>query len=137
MSEETKKSQGGRPEWNPTKAQRRQVSIAAAGGMTQEQIAIAMDVSLPTLIKHCRYELTQGAYQKRLEIVQCMYQAAKKGNVSAQKSYIALLPDPVFPTSAEPDKPEPVGKKERQQAEAAGAHVGSEWEDLLSKQPVQ
>lgn len=57
-----------------------------------------------------------------------MARTALKGNVSAQKAFLAQIP-----TLAAPPVPQekPVGKKEQANAEAVGAQAGTEWEDLL------
>jgi len=127
----------GRPEWEPTKAQRRKIAIAAGGGMSHAAIAQAMGISKVTLEKHCHEELTTGAHQKRVEALQALHAAARRGSVAAVKAYLLLAPDPMFPTDPAPEKPEPMGKKERQQAEAVGAAVGTDWAALLDKQPMQ
>jgi hypothetical protein len=126
------------------------VAIAAGGGMIHEQIAIAIGISEPTLRKHFGHELTEGAYRKRIEVIEALRKVAAKGNVSAAKAYLALEPQlaaPPFdrpgestvdkPAAAPPAPPQPreLGKKAQAQADAATAHVGTEWEHLLSQQP--
>lgn len=105
--------------------------------MSQEQIAAALGITKPTLVRHCHEELTHGAQKARMEAIQALFTAAKRGSVSAIKAYRDMYPEPVDPPGSEPEKPEPVGKKARQQAEAVDAHVGSDWESLLSNQPLQ
>jgi hypothetical protein len=129
-------SAGGRPEWMPSKAQRRQVSVAAGAGMSHEEIAIAMGVSRGTLEKHCAAELNEGACKRRFEVMNAMYRTARKGNVAAQKAYLAageprtVVPQPEPP--AADDKP-PLGKKEQANVDARTAAEGSEWHDLLPR----
>lgn len=129
------KRKTGRPEFKPTDAQRNKVSIAAGGGMSHEEIAIGIGISRNSLRKHFAHELAGGAYGRRLEVFEAMHRAAKKGNVAAQKAYIALTPQaeapPLAPPAetAEPAKPQ--GKKAQAQAAAATAQAGTEWGDLL------
>lgn len=127
----------GRPALEPTDEQRERVAIAAGGGMSHEQIALALGIDRKTLEKHFEAELATGAYTKRLDQLVAMYQAGVKGNVAAQKAYLALEPG----LAAPPEKPEPIGKKEQQAKDATVAHVGTGWEDDLkprsqAKQPT-
>lgn len=138
----------GRPAFKPTAAQRRQVSIAAAGGMRHEDIAIAMGICRDTLSKHFEAELSAGAAARRMEVLQALYVAAKKGSSSAAKAFLAA--DPAFgvpplpagaPAPAKPvAAPAPVaaaklGKKDQAQADAQTAAEGTEWADLLGRVP--
>lgn len=127
-------SKRGRPGFKPTAALRRKVAIAAGGGMSHEEIALGLGISRPTLEKHFEHELSVGAYEKRLETLEALHRAAKKGNVAAIKAYGAMTPRAAV-TPLEPEKPapKPEGKKEQQNAEARIAQVGTEWEELLPK----
>lgn len=138
-----KKSRGrrGRPEFKPTPAMRRRVSIGAAGGMSHEEIAIALGIARATLEKHFERELSTVAHQRRLDALVAMYESATGGkgnkpNVSAQKAFvavsIALSPPPLGRPPSDTEKPQkPLGKKEQQQLDATTAHVGSDWAHLL------
>lgn len=123
-----------RPEFKPTARMRRSVSIAAGAGVTHEEIALGMGISRPTLAKHFAYELTTGAYKRRQEVLDAMFKAAKKGNVAAQKAYVALAPKIAAPTL--PTDSAPQGKKEQANADAVVAQKGTDWESLLTG-PVQ
>lgn len=123
-------------EFKPTDAMREQVAIAAGSGrMTQEEIAIALGISPPTLRKHFERELAEGAYAKRLEALQALHAAAAKGNVSAIREYLEESPRIAVPSSLDaPEVPAaegPKGKKERAQADAKTAQVGTGWDGLL------
>lgn len=124
----------GRPEFKPSAPQRRKVAIAAGAGMSHEEIALGLGISRPTLEKHFEAELSSGAYAKRLETLDALHRAAKKGNVAAIKAYNAMTPRAAAPP-LEPPKPpaKPEGKKAQQQADARIAQNGTEWEDLLPK----
>lgn len=123
----------GRPEYAPTKAQRDRVAIAAGGGMAHEEIALGLGISRTTLLKHFRLELSVGAYEKRLEVLQAMFKSAKGGNVAAQKAYVGLTPAlSAPPAEAEQAEKTPAkGKKEQAKEDAVTAQVGTEWGDLL------
>jgi predicted transcriptional regulator len=124
-------------EFQPTKTQRRDTSIAAGAGVTHEEIALGLGISQPTLRKHFAYELTTGAYRKRQEVLNAMFKAAKAGNVAAQKAYCALsvkVAAPPVPLD-QPAKPE--GKKAQANADAVVAQAGTDWESLLTGQRVQ
>ena len=134
----------GRPAFKPTAAQRRQVSIAAAGGMRHDDIAIAIGVCRDTLAKYFEAELSAGAAARRMEVLQALYLAAKKGSSSAAKAFLAADPTLGVPplTAQAPEKVAPaappapkLGKKEQAQADAQTAVQGTEWDQLLSSTP--
>lgn len=132
-----------RPEFKPTATQRKKVAIAAGGGMSHESIAQALGIARNTLEKHFMAELTAGASERRLEALQGLHAAAKKGNVSAVKAYLAGVPQFIATPDAPGDepaarKPAPLGKKEAAQQAASVAQHGTGWEGLLpGSQAVQ
>lgn len=124
----------GRPTFQATPALKRTVSIAAGGGMSHEAIAIALGISRVTLVKYFNEELTLGACQRRLRVLEAVYKAACKGNVAAAKAYGTLSVGAVSPEGDGVDTPEAQtgeGKKERAQRESRTAQKGTEWESLL------
>lgn len=123
---------------------RRKVAAAAAGGMSHDAIALALGITRPTLVKYFDAELTTGAAQKRLEALDALFAAAKKGNVSAIKTVLLVsgaVEPPAVPgagASSEEKKPEVVpppaarlGKKEAATIAARSAQDGTDWADLL------
>lgn len=107
--------------------------------MSHEEIALALGMSRVTLSKHFEVELSTGAYQKRLEVMQAMQRAAKKGNVAAARAYLNVTPWVAPPPADKPaPAPEPkqpeLGKKEQANRDAGTAQVGTEWADLLPDQ---
>mgnify|MGYP003835301557 CR=1 FL=1 len=147
----------GRPSFKPTAAMRDKVAIAVGGGMKHEDIAEALGISAPTLRKHFDAELSRVAHTKRLEALVALQRSAKKGNVSAIRAYLNLVPtvtasgdlpgEPAEtpaggpaatpaapgPVSATPVATVPIGKKEAAQAAAFTAQHGTEWDGLLPK----
>lgn len=117
-----------RPPFKPTPAMRKRVAIAAGAGMSHEEIALGLGIARNTLAKHFEKELSTGAYEKRLAVLDAMHRAALKGNVAAQKAYVALTPQAAAPPVA---KEKPLGKKEQAQADAVTAGQGTEWGDLI------
>jgi hypothetical protein len=111
---------------------RQAVAAAAGGGMSHEEMAIALGISRNTLEKHFEAELSVGAFKKRMEVLTAMHRAAKGGNVAAQKAYMQLTPRmaaPPVPAPSPEDKP--AGKKAQANAAAVTAGQGTEWETLL------
>lgn len=136
----------GRPEFEPNAEQRERVEILVGGGMGKEEIAAALNLSPKTLKKHFKTELTIGRSKKRAEVLEAMFKSASGGNVSAQKTYIALntiatadaaWTDPQAPeagTSA--PRPEKLGKKELAAAAASTAGAGTTWNNDLETPPL-
>lgn len=125
-----KNTKPGRPAFKPTAVQRRLVTNAAASGMTHQEISIALGISRNTLEKHFEKEISTAALRRRMEVMDAMARTALKGNVAAQKAFLAATP-----ALAAPPVPaeKPVGKKQQAQADAVGAQAGTEWEELLGK----
>ena len=118
----------GRPPFKPTPAMKKRVAVAAGAGMSHEEIALALGICRNTLQKYFEHELSIGAYQRRLDVLNAMYGAAVKGNVAAQKAFVAMVPTAAAPPQ-EPEKP--LGKKEQANADARTAATGTDWADLL------
>ena len=131
----------GRPPHVPTAASRRKVAIAAGGGMRHEDIATALGINDDTLRKYYAAELSAGALSKRMEVIEGLHAAAKRGSSSAARAYLEIQPEfgippalpkePPPPAEPKPEKVPALGKKEQAQADAMTAHVGTEWADLL------
>lgn len=131
-----------RPSHKPTAASRRRVSIAAGGGMTHEAIAQALGITKPTLEKHYESELAAGANLRRIDVLEKLFQSAKKGSTSAARAYLQHQPEfhvlgkPVGePKPAAPAIEKP-GKKEQAELDAIGAEDGTGWDGVLPKNVV-
>lgn len=130
------KGKGGRPEWKPTAEQKAKVEIAAGGGMSHEEIAIALGISAPTLKKHLGDELSRGAHLRRVEVLEALHQAAtKKGNAAAAKAYLAGIPEAAAPDLDPEGAGEKLGKKAQANEDAKKAQVGTGWAEILPTAP--
>lgn len=107
----------GRPEYRPDRKTRVVVERLVSGGMSHDDIALALEISDKTLQKYFRKELNTGAAKRRAEAINLIFTSARAGNVSAQRKLLSI-------TGAEPvgevrEKKEPKrGKKEMDQIEA-------------------
>lgn len=123
----------GRPRFQPTKAQRDRVKLLKAMGWSNERIAAQIlvkgkPIARNTLEDRFADELQFGADAKRLENLESMEKAAKKGNASAGKwlaeRYDAARAAEHLATRGQPatqptePKEERLGKKEAKQQAA-------------------
>lgn len=96
---------------------------------------MALGIARNTLEKHFVYELSVGAYKKRLQVMDAMHAAAVKGNVAAGRAYLALTPKaaapPPDPTAPRGTPAKPLGKKDQANVDAGTAATGTDWEDIL------
>lgn len=74
----------GRKPWQPSETERKLVERMAACGITQEQIAKVVGIDPKTLRKYCADELDHASTRANANVAASLYQAAIKGNVSAQ-----------------------------------------------------
>lgn len=110
----------GRPEFEPSDEQREKVRVLRASSMSQEEIAEALDISVPTLTKHFSFELKIGSAKVTADVLMARYRSAMGGNVSAQNKLLEQLgagaaAEKVRKREARPAK---LGKKEEQQEAA-------------------
>ena len=118
----------GRPKFKPTAKQRDRVKLLKADGWSNERIAAQLGVDPGTLAVAFASEIEFGADAKRIEVIEAMQAAAKKGNASAGKWLhdrfaTARAAEQVasreMPAAAPEPRPEKLGKKQLQK-EAAG-----------------
>jgi predicted transcriptional regulator len=111
----------GRPAFKPTPALKRKVEELVSCGMSKDDVARALGISTPTLVKHFDEELSNGTAKKRAEVIGMLYKAAKGGNVTAQKKLEEMSRAAGAAESVkqrgEPKAPK-TGKKEEQKAAA-------------------
>jgi hypothetical protein len=142
MSEEKPKNLGGRPPHEPDARTRTQVKLLSAMGISQEEIAVVMQITRPTLRRHYRSELTTGHIEANAKVAGQIFKMATdsaKPNVAAaifwlkcQAGWREADQRPVFVEEAKPPK---LGKKEAAQQAAGTAQVGTSWEQLLAPDP--
>jgi hypothetical protein len=101
--------------------------------MSHEEIAIALGLSRNTLEKHYEAELTTVAHERRLEVMNAQHRSALKGNVAAQKAYLAQSPM-IAPPPVPTPEPEKLGKKAQRDVDATTAAKGTDWHDDLPRQ---
>jgi|SRR6185369_255631 len=127
-------------DFKPDEEMRRKVAIAAGAGMAHEEIAIGLGIEKALLQERFERELSEGAYAKRMEVLDATHAAALKGNATAQRAYLDHAPKaatPPLPKPSADEKPAPIGKKQQANADAKTAACGTDWEDLLPAQPTQ
>lgn len=124
------KSAKGRPPYEPTGEDREKVRILRASGMSMPAIAEAMDISEPTLRKYFSLDLEVAKAKVTADVMIARYRAAMAGNVQAQNRLLEQLGAVPPKPEARPRKP---GKKEQALIDLETAHIGTEWEELVSR----
>lgn len=136
----------GRPSHIPTLENRNKVSMLLALGWSNERIAAALRVTLPTLRKHYFSELKfREVARDRLvaDMAMTLYGQFKGGNVGAGREFGRLLERNDIATGhaefygnqrreVEAERTEPIGKKEAAAQAALTAGEGTDWgRDLI------
>jgi hypothetical protein len=62
--------------FKPTAEQREKVATAAGGGMVHEDIALGLGIDVDTLQSVFADELTKGAYDKRMQVLEALHGTA-------------------------------------------------------------
>jgi hypothetical protein len=116
-----RKLKGGRPPLKPSKRQRKLAETCVAAGMSHVETAAVLGISKPTLELYFRDELKNGRARRLADALVLLDRAAQRGSVAAMK-YLAgvFAGGSVY-----------VGKKQRQEQEAANA-AGGDWGDDLT-----
>ncbi len=125
----------GRPQFEPTAAQRLRVERLKAFGKTNAFIAASIGIERHALARHFAEELTSGRAKQYGETVDGLFKKARAGNVAALKHCEMLIRE--ADGGEQLQKYERIGKKEmaRRELEAAPAGQGTSWEELLT--PVE
>ncbi|MEY3773876.1 MAG: hypothetical protein RLZZ129_656 [Verrucomicrobiota bacterium] len=84
-------NKGGRPAHQPTEAGRKQVESMAGYGIPADDIAMSLEISKPTLIKHYRRELDMGHIKANSAVAQSLYKKATGEGASAVTAAIFWL----------------------------------------------
>ena len=123
---EPRQNKGGRPAFEPTDAQRRQVKAMAAYGVPEFDIAKVIGIAEKTLRKHFWQELETGHIEANAKVAESLFQKAMGNGQGAVTAAIFWLKCRAgWREDSEADK--------RAQAEAASqtAVRGTNWEALL------
>lgn len=131
----------GRPKYEPTAKDRRQVATMSGLGLRHWEIAQVVGISLPTLRKHFAAELETGRIKATLKVAASLYRMATnrdKPSASAAIFWLRARADWSVPQHAPADPPPaparrepPVGKKAQAEQAALSAADGTEWASLL------
>lgn len=122
----------GRKKTRVTNELRDRVAMLRASGMTQQEIADAIGCSVPTLVEFFSLELTEGRSAKRAEMLDTLWNAAKGGNVTAMRTWLALNEKGVAPREVIRPKAQPkLGKKEQALADARATPAASGWAGVV------
>ena len=112
----------GRKSHKPSPQGREIVASLIAADASEEEIALQLGLSLPTLRKYYFRELEHGVSLARNEMLRKLYEKGMAGNVAAMKAYLAATEKGVAVRAMQAPRPArtaPLGKKEQRQAEAA------------------
>jgi len=123
--------QRGRPAFQPTDAQRRQVKAMAAYGIPHFDIAKVLECDEKTLRKHFWAELETGGIEANARVAENMFKIATGSGreaVIAGKYWLACRAG--WREAATADD---LGKKEQRQQAALTAEQGTPWEALLNR----
>ena len=77
----------GRPVFTPTEEQKTLVTVMIAGGIQHQHIANALGISKPTLEKHFRYEIDNGAAQANAKVIANLFRQTND-NVRAAEFWL-------------------------------------------------
>lgn len=128
MSDNDAKRGPGRPAYEPTEKERRQVKTLAGMGIPDYDIAKVLGVSEPTMRKYFAHELEVGHIEANAQVAQSLFKQAthpEKPNVVAAIFWMKCRAGWKEAESA------PLGKKEQQEQHARNADKGTGWEGLL------
>ncbi|KAF0097829.1 MAG: hypothetical protein FD144_4778 [Rhodospirillaceae bacterium] len=128
----------GRPPFKPTAAQRAKVELMKAVGWSNERIAAQLKISRNTLEKAFLAELEFGADSKRLQVLENLEKASKKGNASASKQLldqfdVAATLRPNVPAAPEETAKPKLGKKAAAEEAAQRPDPSTEMGDLMAR----
>jgi AraC-like DNA-binding protein len=75
----------------PSKGDRQRVALGIAGGLSMTALADALGVSRRTFGRVFATEIGSGRAQVMLEMLACLYRAARKGNGAAAKALLGFI----------------------------------------------
>lgn len=128
-------SQRGRKRHEPTDQQRKMVEALAGFGIPQERICEVLELSLPTLHRAYRAELSRGAARVEANLILNLLRIANGSDGTALKAITFALQMRFGWSQFNSQRPDPkgpvLGKKEMANMEAETALEGTTWRDLV------
>ena len=112
----------------------KKVENLRALGMNQEEIATAINVSVPTLRKYFLPELQAAVSRVKARVFLAMMDKVDEGSVPAMRAALQLLEQGgamPAPVRSRGKAEAPVGKKLQADLDAITAHRGTDWGSLL------
>lgn len=110
------------------------VLLLFARGRSEEEAATALGISAPTLRKHyfseCERRAAAALMMEGKQLSRLNAQA-ETGNVAAEKELLKILERGRLAGQPAAAKPPKKGKKEQRHIDAASAHKGSSWGELV------
>lgn len=85
------KKKGGRPAYQPSREDRRLVEGMAGCGLRQEDIAPLIGVSVPTLRRHFKRELSEGKAKAGAQVAKRLFEMATSGRCAAASIFWARV----------------------------------------------
>lgn len=129
------KDKGGRPPHVPSDPIRNIVRMCKGFGIPQEEIALALDISLGTLKKNYKRELKMGRAQTQMQLVSNLLAMSNKKDAIGLRATIFALTTQfgwsqyAGPQLPPPEEEAPKGKKARE-LEDAHNDGGSSWGEI-------
>ncbi len=127
----------GRPPFEPTEKDRRQVRLLSGMGVPDYDIAKVIGLSLPTLRKYFAGELELGHIEANAAVAQSLYKMATNRDKPNVAAAIFWLKCRAGWKEGETAAPPPLGKKEQAEENARSADKGTTWESLLHPPGLQ
>lgn len=125
------KGQGGRPAFQPTDAQRRQVESMAGFGIPHDDIAKVLQIDAKTLRKHFPDELEMGHIKANTAVARNLFRIATGNGREAVTAAIFWTKTRMGWNDRPAGSADAPGKKEQRETDAATAQEGTEWEAVL------
>lgn len=131
---------GGAYEYQPTTDHRIFVEVGMLRGRKLNEIARSVGISVPTLKKHFKDEITNGRVRLQMKLDVALFEKAKKGDVSAYKVIMAdvavadaerRLQEYRAGEATQIPRAPKIGKKQQAALDAQTAGIGTDWGDDL------
>jgi DNA-binding CsgD family transcriptional regulator len=125
----------GRPRYHPTEKERKQVRTMAGLGIPQEQIALVIGLSEPTLRKYFRHEIKVGAIEANTQVAASLWRQAT--HPEKPNAIVGIYWTKARMGWRDHDPAQAQGKKEQQAEEAARAAEGKRFAPGSAPPPLR